>query len=96
VGPVKPHRGVTLLELLVAIGLATVVTGFAWAVWLQSARQNTNRLKESDDLRDRWLEERSRWRFQHPTPGISLRGGDSSLFDGAQPPGPGQDPEVGP
>ncbi len=73
------HRGHTLVELLVAISLMTIIVGVASGIWMSSAREGIARALEHDALLERWLQERRNWMFE-PQPEAAILAGDSCLF----------------
>lgn len=79
VGKMKGRRGHTLVELLVAISLMTIVVGIACGIWVSSVREGVARALEYDFLLGSWLQERRNWEFEPPR-GAALLAGDSSLF----------------
>lgn len=73
------HGGHTLVELLVAISLMTIVVGVACGIWIASVRQGVARNLEHDTLLDDWLQERRRWKLEMDSSSVAPAG-DSGLF----------------
>ena len=75
------RKGYTLLELLAAIAVMSIVVGVACGIWLSSVRQGAMREQERDVLVTSWLRERRCWL----TGGLGthdMPSGDSSIFLG--------------
>lgn len=74
------RRGHTLVELLVAIALASVVVGVVCGVWVSSLRQGYARRSEEDSLLVDWQNERGCWKLKgdHGKVRPAL---DSALFE---------------
>ena len=76
------RKGMTLIEMLVTLIVATIVIEMAWNVFGQSAKQFSQRQVDSDSLKTQWISMRSNWRWIMPPDSIKGRG-DSCLFVGA-------------
>jgi len=73
------RRGITLIELLVALTIAAIVTEMAWNTFGQSTKQFVMRQKESDTLKTNWLAMRKHWAWGEE-PDSVRKSGDSCLF----------------